>query len=63
MRDDAVKQSEKELRNIALIIDVFITAALLAVYREDYSLGMLLLTQPIALGLAVAWQEMVPRAK
>lgn len=57
------EEMPRELRNAGLIIDLFLTTVLLAVYREDYSLTMFVLTQPIALFLAFTWLEIVRRLR
>jgi hypothetical protein len=58
-----LSKKEQELRDAAFIIDLFLTIVLLAVYREDYSFSMFVLTMPIAVFLGLAWLEIIRSVK
>lgn len=58
-----MSKKEQKLRDAAFVIDLLLTGVLLAVYREDYSFTMFVLTMPIAVFLGLAWLEIVEWVK
>ncbi len=61
--EKVLSKTEKKLRDAAFVIDLLLTGVLLAVYREDYSFNMFLLTMPIAVFLGLGWLATVERVK